>query len=236
MTQENGCGPVHEELKEIFRQALRAKSAKERKRLQRQGFLKMWEAPRECFWLGEPPHYDEDLLYIEAANKALDYIERKIHGNIRGQGTAEEKMYDPDKGDGSPITLWNIRCKGEYKDLQKQQPSFVRIDARTGEAFNIEEVPQEASESEDIVEKVRQIIAEDAEGKYKNSYVRQTPPPPITIQDTMLEICHMTAAGEKWTLAKVAQRFDIPPGVMNGNPRQMIKSFFREIGEMIRAY
>jgi hypothetical protein len=234
VTQEDVCGPVHEELKEIFRQALRAKSAKERKRLQRQGLLKMWEAPRECFWLGEPPHYDNDLLYIEATYKAWDYIERKIHGDIRGKGTTEEKKYDPDKGDASPITLWNKRCKGQYRDLQSKQPPFVSIDARTGEAFDIEEVAQESSPP-DIVEKVRQIIEEDAEGKYQNSYVRQTPPPPITIQDAMLEICRITACGEKWTLEKVARRFDISPGVMKGKPRQTIKLFFREIGEMIRA-
>lgn len=241
MTQEPDKCP-HEELKEIFRQALRAKSKTKRKRLRNEGLRKMVAAPEKCFWGGRPPQYRQDLLYIEAANKAWDYIERKIHGNIRGKGTAEEKAYDPDQGDASPITLWNIRCENEYNDLHQQQQPFIRtnpIDPRTGEPLNIDSVPQPDAEedtipADELIAQARQMIEADAAGKYQNHYVRQDPPPPITIQAAMLFICDITARGTKWTLAKVARHFNIPPGVMNGRPRQLIKDFFREIGDRLR--
>lgn len=238
---EQSKHPIHEELKEIFRQAKRAESPQERKRLRREGLRRMMAAPAQCFWAGYPPQYRDDLRYLEAANYAWDYIERKIHGKIRGRGTAEEKAYDPDKG-ASPITLWNQSCKGRYEDIRTQQNEWINpnpIDPRTGELLNIDDLPQPELEdnlsASERIYQVRQIVEADAEGKYKNHHVRKTPPPPITIQAAMLAICDITLRGEKWTLKKLAQQFGIPEGTINGKPKKTIGKFFREIGEIIRS-
>jgi hypothetical protein len=78
------------------------------------------------------------------------------------------------------------------------------------------------------------MIEEDAEGRYKNCYVRQDPPPPITIQAAMLFILDKISRGENWTLNEVARHFNVPEGTMYGQPRQRIKDFFREIGDRLR--
>ncbi|WP_139240639.1 hypothetical protein [Geitlerinema sp. PCC 9228] len=229
MTQDSPH-PIHEELKEIFRQALRAESEKERASLIRKGIGKMRAAPDRLFWC--PPNLEDELLYFQAVDDAWDYIERKIHGDIRGKGTTEEKKYDPDKGDASPITLWNRRCEKVYRGLQQDQPQFVSIDARTGEAFNIEEVPQPASNQpsvSELLERVRQVLEEDAEGKYKNSYVRKTPPPPITAQQVFLEIYRRCVAGEQWTIQLLAEHFEVKEGTMNSAWSRKLRPLLQEV-------
>ncbi len=231
--------PIHEELKEIFRQAKRATSEKERKRLIRQGMNRMMTAPPQCFWPGMPPQYRDDLIYIEAAAVAWDYIERKIYGNIRGKGTAEEKAYDPDKDNAaSPITLWNIRCEGEYKDRLERERRLIDPNPKSknpDEDFNIDDVPQPQPElsSAELIEENRQIIAQDAEGKYRNTFVRQNPPPPITAQEVMLEICDRVSRGEDWTLKILAEHFNVPRGTMNAAWARDLKPLLRGIGNIL---
>jgi hypothetical protein len=201
---------IHEELKEIFRQALQAKSPQQRKRLQQEGMAKMLTAPKKYFWQGKPPQYSEDLLYIEAANVAWDYIERKIYGNVRGG-----KAYDPGGG-GSPITLWNIRCEGEYQDrLEKQIPIDTSVTSADPDTpYGIKDIEQPLLDVSRL-ELIRQEIENDPTGELRAAFVRKTPPPPITAQEALLLIYDRTACGEKWTNAIVAKHFNIAEGTVN---------------------
>lgn len=229
----------HEELKEIFRQALRAKSEKERKRLRQEGLRKMAAAPEKCFWLGMPPKYRHDPLYIEAAQNAWVDITCKIYGTSK-----RADIYDPDKGDASPITLWNNRCEWAYLDLLRNQQKEQKlinpnpIDSRTGEPLNIDDVADDVAASEDDktswLYQVREIIQQDAEGIYRNSFVRKKPPPPITAQAALLEICDRTSRGEKWTLKILAEHFNVPPGVMNSAWSRTLLPLLREIGDRLK--
>lgn len=231
----------HEELKEIFRQAKRAKSEKERKRLIRQGINRMMTAPQSCFWPGMSPQYRDHSLYIEAAEVAWDYIERKIYGNVRGQGTAEEKAYDPDHDKAaSPITLWNMRCEGEYKDrLEKERELIAPPPTGNGpdEGSDIYRVPEPGREKspEELIQEVREIIQQDAEGIYRNTFVRQNPPPPITTQEVLLEICDRASRGEKWTLKILADHFGTPRGTMNAAWAHTLSPLLREISDYIET-
>ncbi|GAB4294493.1 MAG: hypothetical protein Fur0025_31220 [Oscillatoriaceae cyanobacterium] len=233
--------PIHEELKEIFRQAKRATSEKERKRLIRQGMNRMMTAPQSCFWPGMPPQYRDDLLYIEAAEVAWDYIERKIYGNVRGQGTAEEKAYDPDHDKAaSPITLWNMRCEDTYRELLARERKLINPNPRgknPDKDFNIEDEPQPEREKspEELIQEVREIIQQDTEGIYRNTFVRQNPPPPITAQEVLLEICDRASRGEKWTLKILAEHFNIDkPGTMNSAWSRTLSPLLREIGNILK--
>ncbi|HIK10133.1 MAG TPA: hypothetical protein IGS52_07680 [Oscillatoriaceae cyanobacterium M33_DOE_052] len=234
--------PIHEELKEIFRQAKRATSEEKRKRLIRQGMNRMMTAPPQCFWPGMPPQYRDDLIYIEAAAVAEDYIERKIYGDIRGKGTAEEKAYDPDQDDAaSPITLWNKRCEGEYKSRLARERRLIDPNPKPknpDEDFNMDDVaqapPPPEPSPEKIIRQAREIIQKDAEGKCRNTFVRQQPPPPITAQEVLLEICDRTSRGEKWTLKILAEHFNVPRGVMNAAWSRHLKPLLRYIGNILR--
>jgi hypothetical protein len=229
----------HEELKEIFRQALRAKSKKERLRLQRKGMDMIAKASEKCFWPGMPPKYRHDPLYIEAAQTAWEYITRKIYGKLeRGD------IYDPDKGNASPISLWNQRCEGAYLDLLRNQQKEQKlinpnpIDSRTGEPLNMDDVADDVAASEDDktswLYQVREIIQQDAEGIYRNSFVRKKPPPPITAQAALLEICDRTSRGEKWEYDNLAQHFSIPKGTMRSAWSRTLLPLLREIGDRLR--
>lgn len=227
MTEDSKC--PHEELKDIFRRALKAKSDKERKRLRREGMRKMMAA--KCFWKGEPPQYRDDLLYIEAAAVAWDYIDRKIHGNVRGG-----EAYDPDRENAaSPITLWNKRCKGEYKDRLKKRRQLINDNPKRPdpeEPFNIDDAP---SPTVDIprLERIRREIETDPTGELKSSFVRKNPPPPITVRDVLLVIYDRVSRGEKYTLKTVAEHFKIPPGVVNAAWSRTIKPLLKKMGDRI---
>lgn len=187
----------------------------------------MMNAPKECFWRGYPPHYEDDLLYVEASIDAWDYIKRKIHGDIRGSGTAEEKAYDPDKGDASPLTLWNINCKGAYEDKRQERKDLIqetRLEA--GEMAQADDEPSR-------LEKVRQEFELDPTGVLTTNFVRQTPPPPITVQSVLLCIYDYASCGEKWTLKQLAEEFNVPPGVMNGAWSRTIRPLLAEMGERL---
>jgi hypothetical protein len=228
----------HEELKEIFRQALRAKSAKERLRLRRKGLRKMAAAPEKCFWLGMPPKYRHDPLYIEAAQNAWVDITCKIYGTSK-----RADIYDPDKGNASPITVWNNRCEGAYLDLLRNQQKEQKlinpnpIDSRTGEPLNIDDVADDVAASEDDktswLYQVREIIQQDAEGKYSNNFVRKKPPPPITAQAALLEICDRTSRGEKWTNKILAEHFNISPGTMYAAWTRQLKPLLQKMGDRL---
>lgn len=228
----------HEELKEIFRQALRA-SGKKRDRLRREGINKMMTAPEHCFWPfseKKSQKFCDEERYIKASDIAWDYIERKIYGDVRGQGTAAEKAYDPDKGDRSPIEVWNFKCKKEYENLH-QNPKHITppnpIDPRTGEPLNVSDVAQPTDEIP-LLELVRQEIETDPTGELNNSFVRQKPPPPITAQAALLEIYDRVSRGEKWTNKILAEHFNVPPGVMNSAWSRTLKPLLREIGDRLK--
>ena len=233
----------HEELKEIFRQALRAKSEKERKRLRQEGLRKMAAAPEKCFWLGMPPKYRHDPLYIEAAQNAWVDITCKIYGTSK-----RADIYDPDKGDASPITIWSQRCEGAYLDLckgkQKEQTWIKPIDSGTEDSPTIDDIPALEDEQPlfklirqerlDLIPKIREIIQQDAEGKYSNKFVRKKPPPPITAQAALLEIFDRTSRGEKWEYDNLAQHFNIPKGTMRSAMTLKVLPLLREIGDRLR--
>ncbi|BAI89805.1 MULTISPECIES: hypothetical protein [Limnospira] len=229
MTEDSKC--PHEEVKDILRRALKAKSARESKRLRREAMRMMMAAPEHCFWRGEPPQYRDDLLYVEAVAVAWDYIERKIHGNVRGG-----KVYDPDIDNAaSPFTLWDIRCKGEYKNRLQQRRELIddnppKPDPET--PYNIENEPQP---SVDIprLEGIRREIENDPTGELTSSFVRQTPPPPITVQDALLFIYDRVSKGEKYTLKLVAEHFKIPPGVVNGAWSRTISPLLKKMGDRL---
>lgn len=221
---------IHEELKEIFRQALQEKSPKKRKELQQEGMRKMltaWASPKNPFWQGYPPQYSKDLLYIDAADIAWDYIERKIYGNVRGG-----KAYDPDDGGASPITLWNIRCEGVYKDRLENQ----RLKVEYKDRLKNQELIDTKDKDSDIhpLELIRQEIENDPTGELRSSSVRKTPPPPITAQEVLLVIYDRTACGEKWTNAILAEHFKIPAGVMNSAWSRTLKPLLKKMGDRIR--
>lgn len=227
MTDDSKC--PHEELKDIFRRALKAKSDKERKRLRREGMRKMRAA--KCFWKGEPPQYRDDLIYIEAAAVAWDYIDRKIHGNVRGG-----EAYDPDRENAaSPITLWNKRCKGEYKDRLKKRRQVIDDDPKRPdpeEPFNIDDAPSPTVDIP-LLERIRREIETDPTGELKSSFVRKNPPPPITVRDVLLVIYDRVSRGEKYTLKTVAEHFKIPPGVVNAAWSRTIKPLLKKMGDRI---
>ena len=229
--------PIHEELKEIFRQALRA-SGKKRDRLRREGIRKMVAAPKHCFWpvcQGLSLESLDQERYIKASDIAWDYIERKIYGNIRGNATAEEKAYDPDKGNASPLKLWNISCQKEYKNLHKKPQHITPenpIDSRTGEPLNIEDVAQPEDEPS-WLQLILQEIETDPTGDLKKSFVRQTPPPPITAQAALFVIYDRTSRGEKWTNKILAEHFNISPGVMNSAWTRTLKPLLQKMGDRL---
>jgi hypothetical protein len=226
--------PIHDELKEIFRRALQEESPEERKELQRRGMARMLEAPKKCFWPHQRQLHDllsNDLLYIEAANIAWDYIERKIYGNVRGG-----EAYDPDKGGGSPITLWNKRCKGEYLNRRKKQHDLIDTTVTTADPntpYGIEDIEQPSLDIHPL-ELIRQEIENDPTGELRSSSVRKTPPPPITAQEVLLVIYDRTACGEKWTNAILAEHFKIPAGVMNSAWSRTLKPLLKKMGDRIR--
>ena len=104
----------HERLKVLARQFSQTTSLQKRKRYHRLILNIMAEAPNRLYW--KPTKGEDDLLYPQAINTAWDYISRKLTGAVRGG-----QAYDPDAGNGSLITLWNIRCKGEYVTLKKRE-------------------------------------------------------------------------------------------------------------------
>ncbi|MEA5523302.1 MAG: hypothetical protein WAN66_23750 [Limnoraphis robusta] len=219
----------HEELKDILRRALKAKSAKERKRLQREGLRKMVAAPEHCFWGGKPPQYRDDILYIEAAAETWDYIERKIYGNIRGG-----EAYDPEKG--SPITLWNETCKKRYIGRLTRERQLINPtpSKNPDEPFNIDDLPSDA-ENIPRLELIRREIENDPTGELRSSFVRQNPPPPITAQDAFLVIYDLVSRGEKWTNKILAEHFQIPEGAMNSAWSRTLKPLLKKIGDRILA-
>ncbi|MEB3883087.1 hypothetical protein [Lyngbya sp. CCY1209] len=229
VTEDSKC--PHEELKDIFRRALKAKSAKERKRLRREGIRMMLKAPEKCFWGGEPPQYRDDLRYIEAAAVAWDYIERKIHGDVRGG-----EAYDPDRENAaSPFTMWNKRCQGEYKDRLKKRRELIDDKPKTPDPekpYNIDDAP---SPTVDIprLERIRREFENDPTGEFRSSFVRQTPPPPITVQEVLLFIYDCVSRGEKYTLKLVAKHFKIPPGVVNSAWSRTISPLLKKMGDRI---
>ena len=215
---------IHEELKEIFRQALQAKSPKEQRELRQKGMDKMhtaWVSQKNLFWQGYEPRYRNDPLYIEAADIAWDYIERKIYGKVRGG-----KAYDPDGG-GSPIILWNIRCKGEHDDKLEKQKLKVE--------YKDELIDTKDKESDTpLLELIRQEIENDPTGELRGAFVRQTPPPPITAQEVLLVIYDRTACGEKWNYAIVAKHFNIPEGTFRAAWRRTLKPLLKKMGDRIQ--
>ena len=229
MTEDSKC--PHEQLKDIFRRALKAKSAKERKRLRREGMQLMMAAPEDCFWKGEPPQYRDDLLYIEAAEVAWDYIERKIHGNVRGG-----EVYDPDiENAASPLTLWNTRCKGEYQDRLNRERQLIDNNPKKpdpDEPYNIDNAPPPPVDIP-LLEYIRQEIENDPTGELRSSFVRQNPPPPITVQDALLVIYDRVSRGEKYTLKLVAEHFNIPPGVVNAAWSRTISPLLKKMGDRL---
>ncbi|MDT9189399.1 MAG: hypothetical protein P5681_16430 [Limnospira sp. PMC 894.15] len=204
---------------------------KERKRLRREAMRMMIAAPEHCFWKGEPPQYRDDLIYIEATAAAWDYIDRKIHGNVRGG-----EVYDPDIDNAaSPFTLWNIRCKWAYQDILKKRRQLIDDHPPTPDPetpYNIENEPQP---SVDIprLQRIRREIENDPTGELRSSFVRQTPPPPITVQDALLFIYDCVSRGEKYTLKLVAEHFKIPPGVVNSAWSRTISPLLKKMGDRL---
>ncbi|QYX30520.1 hypothetical protein [Sphaerospermopsis torques-reginae] len=224
--------PIHDELKEIFRRALQEESPEERKELQRRGMARMLEAPKKCFWPHQRQLHDllsNDLLYIEAANVAWDYIERKIYGNVR-RGEA----YDPDKGGGSPITLWNKRCKGEYLNRRKKQHDLIETTFTTPNSDTPYGIIEQQPLDVPLLELVRQEIENDPTGELRSAFIRQTPPPPITAQEALLVIYDRTACGEKWTNAILAEHFNIAEGTVLSAWGRTLKPLLKKIGDRIR--
>lgn len=210
--------PIHEELKEIFRQALQETDPTKRKQLRLEGIRRTLAAPSELFWKPKPESEMNQVLYEEAYFKAWDYFERKVHGEIRGKKRTEEKAYDPDKGDGSPITLWNKACKKKYKGLLKTQPQrySTPIDYRTGEPKDMDDfaAPTKRQSIDELLAKIQTVIEEDCEGVYKKTCVRKNPPPPITCQVVLVAIVKHAINGEKWTIDSLAMEFNMPKGTM----------------------
>lgn len=235
MMKKDQCPPeIHEQLKDIFRRALQAESPQDCQRLRRKGLNIMMNAPKVCFWRGYAPHYENDLLYVEASIDAWNYFERKIYGDIRGSGTAEEKAYDPDKGDASPLTLWNIRCKGAYEDKRQERKDLIQETPRDrlGRRLDAGEMAQ-ADDEPSRLEKVRQEFELDPTGALKTNFVRQTPPPPITVQSVLLRIYDYASCGEKWTLKQLAKEFNVSPGVMNGAWSKTIRPLLDQMGDRL---
>lgn len=234
----------HEELKEIFRQALRAESEEERLRLRRKGIRIMLAAPESCFWPLSAKKSKASLdqeRYIKAWDIAWEYIERKIYGDVRGKGTAEDKAYDPDKGNRSPIDIWNFKCEKEYNNLPKNPKHMTPpnpIDSRTGEPLNVDDISvndlADPTNETPRLELVRQEFETDPSGELKSSFVRKKPPPPITAQAVLLEIYDRTSRGEEWTLKILAEHFGINTNTMNSAWWRTLKPLLRKIGDRLR--
>lgn len=229
--------PIHEELKEIFRQALREPNPKKRRQLRLEGIRRTLAAPSELFWKPKPESEMNQLLYEEACFQAWDYLERKVHGEIRGKKRAEEKAYDPDKGDGSPVTLWNKTCEKKYKGLLKIQPQrhVTPIDYKTGKPKDMDDfaAPSKRQSIDELLVKIQTIIEDDSEGVYQKTYVRKNPPPPITCQAVLLAIVNHAINGEKWTLDSLAMEFNTPKGTMRGAFENKLKSLLSKMQDFL---
>ncbi|MCC5896410.1 MAG: hypothetical protein JJU32_00645 [Phormidium sp. BM_Day4_Bin.17] len=186
----------------------------------------MLSAPPGCFWPGEPPYYRNDPWYVEAADIAWDYIERKFIGDIRGG-----QAYDPDKGNASPITLWNMRCKGAYKDICQRESQRVRGfgDSPT---LNDNLLPQPEAQTPDL-QKVCEILETDPTGELSQTWVCRTATAEVTVQEVLLEIYDRASRGEKWTNALLAEHFQIPAGTMNSAWSRKLKPALQKIGDLI---
>lgn len=216
---------IHEELKRLARQLQQASSLKQRPYLRKMMTL-MLSAPPGCFWPGEPPYYRNDPWYVEAADIAWDYIERKFIGDIRGG-----QAYDPDKGNASPITLWNMRCKGAYKDICQRESQRVRGfgDSPT---LNDNLLPQPEAQTPDL-QKVCEILETDPTGELSQTWVCRTATAEVTVQEVLLEIYDRASRGEKWTNALLAEHFQIPAGTMNSAWSRKLKPALQKIGDLI---
>lgn len=156
---------------------------------------------------------------------------RKIRGDVRGG-----EAYDPDRENAaSPITLWHKRCQGEYKDRLKKRHKLIDDNPKTPdpeEPFNIDDAPSPAVDIPRL-ERIRREIENDPTGELKGSFVRQNPPPPITVQDALLVIYDRVSRGEKYTLKLVAKHFKIPPGVVNSAWSRTISPLLQKMGDRI---
>ena len=219
--------PIHEELKEIFRQALRETDPTKRKQLRLEGIRRTLAAPSDLFWKPKPESEMNQFLYEEAWLGAWDYFERKVHGEIRGKKRTEEKAYDPDKGDGSPITLWNKACKKKYNGFLKTPPQrqVTPIDYRTGEPKDMDDfaAPTKRQSIDELMLKIQALIEEDCEESFQKTCIRKTPPPPITCHAVLLAIVKHTINGEKWTKSSLAIEFGIPEQTMYSGFKNKLK-------------
>lgn len=238
---------IHEELKSILRQAKQASSEKGGDSLFRKALRKMHEAPDHLFWQPQRQSdfdlkrhgYNTDEAYREAADIAWDYIERKFYGDIRSRGTPEEQAYDPDReGAASPITLWNRRCQGAYTDLIQKEVKGINpnpIDRRTGDPLDMEGLAQLNTKSH-YVEKLELLLQEltnDPTGVLQNTFVRQNPPPPITVQEILLKIYDYISCGEKWNWGVIAKDFDLNNQTLHSAKRKKIKPLLQEMSNRL---
>jgi|GEM_PF-1469541 len=216
----------HEELKCLARERLQASSPKQRRNLDRKLMTLMLSAPQSCFWPGQSPYYRQDFRYVEAADIAWEYIERKLKGDVRGG-----QAYDPDKGNASPLTLWNMRCKGAYKDICQRESQRVR---RLGYSpkQNCDFLPQPKMQTPDL-QKVCDILETDPTGELSQTWVCRTATAEVTVQEVLLEIYDRASRGEKWTNALLAEHFQIRAGTMKSAWSRKLKPALRKIGDLI---
>lgn len=221
-----GLASYHERLKSLARQLCQTTCSQQRKRYRRQLLRLMEAAPRHLYWI--PPQGQQDLLYLQASETAWDYIQRKLRGAVRG-GHA----YDPDAGNGSLITLWNIRCKGEYLKLKKQQSRWQTSNfsySRNGERFNrLENQPAPPNPEPSLIQRIRRAIFKDVNGKFRSAWVHKASG--LTAQMVCLHIVDSVLQGENWTLSSLAAHFQISPGSMNSAWTRTLKPLLQELGQ-----
>ncbi|USR91520.1 hypothetical protein NEA10_01960 [Phormidium yuhuli AB48] len=215
----------HERLKVLARQFSQTTSLQKRKRYHRLILNIMAEAPNRLYW--KPTKGEDDLLYPQAINTAWDYISRKLTGAVRGG-----QAYDPDAGNGSLITLWNIRCKGEYVTLKKREKLRMTsdlIDPSTGEPLNLlENLAAPPNPEPSLIEQIRQAIVEDVNSKFRSAWVHKASG--LTAQMVCLHIVDYVLRGENWTLSSLAAHFQISPGSMNSAWTRTLKPLLQELG------
>ncbi|MCC5899426.1 MAG: hypothetical protein EA395_02620 [Phormidium sp. GEM2.Bin31] len=220
------AGSYHEKLKVLARQLSKITST-----LEHESYLcfilrVMVEAPSRLYW--KPVKGQQDSLYLQASETAWDYIERKLRGKVLGG-----KAYDPDAGNGSLITLWNIRCKGEYLTLKKQEKLRMTsnlIDTSTGEPLNLlENLAAPPNSDLPMIEQIRQAIVEDVNGKFQGAWVHKASR--LTAQTVCLHIVDSVLRGENWTLASLAAHFQISQGSMNSAWTRTLKPLLGELSQ-----
>lgn len=223
--------PIHQELKELFQQAVALpKSSPRRRKLIDRLIVRMQQSNK--LWTDKQNPHHED-----AESETWLYLIRKLNGET-------DKDYDPEKG--SLITLWNRVYKWKLDELvnarknkqtqwEASQRVHPRRDSETGQWQDpIASIAEPETVPSDL-EVAQALIEADSTGRLSTTSIRRDRQD-VTVQTIALEIVRRLRRGETWTLLQLSEHFQVPEGTMNSFWSQKCKPLLRELGQSAADY